>query len=406
MKKPNLLILGASGGVANALLHHMPLHRNIFGKLFLLDKNKKVLTDEFIDHKSLDYKFIHHEIILPDNQEEYMNILKKNKIDIVLDITDYESIPLIELTNKCGVKYVNTALNSEKETVTELVYNLYSRKSSFNKAQHIFCTGMNPGCVNMWVAYGIEKYGLPKEITHFENDTSREADGWHPMMTWSLHEFIVESIRDPSGYALGKDKVKHLYPDALKHKLSLKPILSPIVHLNKYPEGLIVLHEENVTIAQKFNIPSKFIYAVNNKTLDFLEKVYRQKHNVAQTDLDLGDNTKKVLDGSDSVGVMLDYPDKKVYYLNIMPNISFIGTNATYTQVIVGIFAALFTLIFDKLKPGAYFTEDLINTHYKYYLFDNMRVREFVFDKKGKRISYIPEIRLKRDNHFEHLYIL
>jgi len=58
IKNPNLLVIGASGGVANALLHHLVSYRNLFGKLVLLDKNKKVLTDPYIDHVALNYSFI------------------------------------------------------------------------------------------------------------------------------------------------------------------------------------------------------------------------------------------------------------------------------------------------------------------------------------------------------------
>lgn len=51
LTKPNLLIAGASGGVANALLHHLVIYRDLFGKIILLDRNKHVLDDIYIDHK-------------------------------------------------------------------------------------------------------------------------------------------------------------------------------------------------------------------------------------------------------------------------------------------------------------------------------------------------------------------
>lgn len=405
-KKPNLLVLGASGGVANAFLHHLPACRYLFNKLFLLDKNKKLLSDPYVNHECLNYKFIHYEIKLPEKESEYINILKKNKIDIVLDITDYESIPLVEATNKASVRYINTAMNAEKRYVSDLIFDIYPRKHQLNNASHILCSGMNPGVVNMWVRYGIEKFGVPKEVIHFEYDSSQEASGWHPMMTWSIHEFLVESIRDPSGYMLGRNNLKQLFPDALKHRTPMKQILSPIMHLNKYPHGLTVLHEENLTVAQKYDIPSKFIYAVNMKTMDYLENLYDKKHNVLRKNLDRGDNTKKVLDGSDSIGVLLSYKDKDVYYFNRMPNGAFMGTNATFTQVIVGIFAALFTIMFDKLSPGIHFVEDLYDTNFKHYIFDNMRIQEFIFKKQGNKLKlkeYNPEVKIK-ENHSIHPY--
>ena len=113
MKKPNLLVLGASGGVANAFLHYLVHHRKFFGKLVLLDKNKKILSDCYIDHKGLDYTFIHKKIVLPEKENEYRDILMRHKIDIVLDVTGMDSIPIIESTNKLGLNYINSAMNDE-----------------------------------------------------------------------------------------------------------------------------------------------------------------------------------------------------------------------------------------------------------------------------------------------------
>ena len=119
-------------------------------------------------------------------------------------------------------------------------------------------------------------------------------------------------------------------------------------------------------------------------------------------------NTNIPLEGSDNIGVLLNYNDKKVYYFNSAFNISMVGTNATYFQVITGIFAALFTLLFDKLDKKVYFVEDLDNTHYQNYMFDNMRVQEFIFKKikgKTKIIKYNPMIKIKTTNNFKHIYI-
>jgi homospermidine synthase len=407
--KLNLLVIGASGGVANAFLHHLSDYRNLFNKVVLLDRDNKVLEDTFIDHELLNYTFIHKDIVLPEKEKEYLGLLSENKIDVVLDITDMNSLEIIAATNKAGISYINTAMNDDKKTVSELLREIYPKKNKINKAPHILCTGMNPGNVNMWVRYGIEKFGIPKGLTHFEYDTSKVAKKWHPMMTWSIHEFLIEAVRDPSGIVLGKNKVKKLLPNALENRKSMERILKPIMKLNTYPQGLTVLHEENLSIGFKYNIPSKFIYAVNPKTMDVLTKIYERKGNVTKNDLELGDNTNEILDGADSIGVILDYHDKQVYYFNTISNVAVIGTNATYTQVIVGIFAAIFTLLFDKLKPAVYFVEDLYDTHYRYFMFDNMRIQEFVFSKHKNSLKlnkYHPMIKVHRKNRFEHLYII
>ena len=408
-KKKNLLLLGASGGVSNALLHYLVHHRNLFEHIILLDKSDKVLTDPYIDHRRLQYHFIHRELKLPEHEKEYLEILKVYKIDIVIDVTDIDSIPILEATNKAGVSYINTGMNGEVELVSDLVLNIWKRRDEFNKARHIICAGMNPGVVNMWVRYGIEKFGVPKEVVHFEYDTSTIALGWKAMMTWCLKEFIVESTRDPGGLMLGRDNVKHVYPNALKNRVDMTSILSPIMHLEKYPHGFQVLHEENLTIAQKYNIPSQFIYAFNMDTMDTLVAMYDEEKMVYKKDLLLGDNLQHPLEGSDNIGVLLKYDNKKVYYFNTAPNISAIGTNGTYTQVIIGIFSALFVLLFDRdLKKGLYFVEDLFDSYYKYYLFDNMRVQEYVFEKQEDRYkleSYTPHVKIRRKSYLEHYYI-
>ena len=126
--------------------------------------------------------------------------------------------------------------------------------------------------------------------------------------------------------------------------------------------------------------------------------------------LELGNNTSEILDGADNIGVFLEYPDKRVYYFNTIPSVAIIGTNATFTQVVVGVFSALNVLIADELKPGAYFPEDLFDTCYRHFMFDNMRVQEFVF-KRGenghlKLTSFNPMLKSRRTDHYRHLYII
>lgn len=408
-KNPNLLIIGASGGVANALLHHLNTYRSFFNELVLLDKDKKVLTDPYINHELLKYTFIHKEIILPKKEKEYLEILKKHKIDIVLDITDMESESIISATNKAHVSYINTAMCNDVVPLADVVFGFDEDRKKIKNAPHILCSGMNPGNVNMWVRYGIEKFGLPKEIVHFEYDTSKIAKQWHPMMTWSVHEFIEESILDPGGMVLGRNKIKELFPNAIENRVDMTDILSPILKIDKYPFGFSCVHEENLTIAQKYDIPSRFIYAINQDTMKNIVALYDKKQKVTAEDMILGDNTTEILEGSDSIGVILDYPDKKVYYFNSISNLAIIGTNATYTQVVIGICAAIFTLMFSKLKPGIYFVEDLYDTYYPHFMFDNMRVQEFVFHKTKdhlKLTSYDPMIKTKRDKKFKDLYII
>jgi len=406
MKKPNLLVMGASGGVANAFLQKLLYHRKLFNSLILLDRRKNFLDNKYIDHKKLDYVFIHKKIILPKEEKSYIKLLKKHKIDIVLDLTDMDSVPVIEATNKAKISYVNTAMNDEKRDVYDVVSEILSKKDKLSGAPHILCTGMNPGVVNIWVKHGIEKFAVPNEIIHFEYDSSKVAEKWEAAVTWCLNEFLMETVVDPTGIMLGRDKLRVLQPNALENKRPMRSILAPIMKLNKYPSGFTVLHEENITLSKRYDVPSKFIYAVNIKTMEKMMRIYREKKKITEEDISHGDNSEKILSGSDNIGVLLDYKDKKVYYFNTMPNEAVMGTNATYTQVIVGVLSAIFTLLFDKVERGINFPEDLYDTYYRNYILDNLRTQEFVFrKKKGKLVlkSYNPQIRTNITGNFKRV---
>jgi len=264
----------------------------------------------------------------------------------------------------------------------------------------------------MWVRYGVEKHGVPQELVHFEYDTSRISEGWRPMMTWSIHEFLVECVRDTTGIMLGRgrEKIKVLTPNAIEHRKNMRGILSPILKIDDYPDGMITMHEECVSISQKYDIPSQFIYAVNMKTMDTLLKIYNEKGNVTKDELVLGDNTNQLLEGADNIGVYLEYDNKRVYYFNTIPSVAVIGTNATFTQVVVGVLSALFVLVFDSLDPKAYFPEDLYDTFYRHFLFDNMRVQEFEFHKDYEGhltlMKFDPMIKVHNKKGYQHMYVI
>src|SRR3972149_1415556 len=120
MKKPNLLVLGASGGVAQVFLQYLVHHRDFFGKLFLLSGKNRIKDNMHLEHKKLDYTYIERRID-PHDKESFIEILKKHRINIVLDLTDIETFPLLEAANEVGASYINTAMNSETKRVEELI---------------------------------------------------------------------------------------------------------------------------------------------------------------------------------------------------------------------------------------------------------------------------------------------
>jgi hypothetical protein len=146
---------------------------------------------------------------------------------------------------------------------------------------------------------------------------------------------------------------------------------------------LLVLHEENVKLGAKFGASSKYLYAVHPRTMSFLEHRWRKRGRVEIDDLLLGDNTSIALEGEDIIGVCLDYPDKRVYYLHGLANREVVGTNATCAQVAVGADAALHVLFSGRLKPRIYFSSDLYDTVYRDAVFSGLPVHHLVFAKEN-----------------------
>ena len=227
--------------------------------------------------------------------------------------------------------------------------------------------------------------GKPREIVHFEYDTSTAADGWRPIVTWSRKEFISELAGDPTGKVVAGRPVI-FRTRAIQHRVAMRDILKPVFPLATYPSGFLVLHEENLTLGEALGVSSKFIYALHPKTMAYLARRWRRRGQLLVSDLRVGDNTTMPLAGEDTIGVCLEYPRRRVYYLHSLANSAVMGANATCTQVAVGVYAALFTMLRDSLAPRIYFVSDLYDTVYPQVLFANMRVEHFVFAKRKRHL--------------------
>jgi len=360
--------------VGKAFLLHLQQKKNFFNNVILLDTKTNIPPP-------FPVTVLSGKITLPAQKKRYFSLLKKYAPYIVIDLTYLDTIPLLQATNAAGISYLNTALCDCKKKSDELVAYVFPRKKKICRAPHILCSGMNPGVMNMLVQQGIEKYGVPEHIIHFEYDTSRLPRARKPMITWSPHEFLAETIEDPGGIVLGRNKVQRLYPNALENRVSLRDVLSPLRSLATYPEAMSVLHDENLTIAQKYNIPSQFLYALHPATMQKIINICKKKK-PKPDDFVLGDNTLHRLQGTDMIGVLLQYKNKRVYYTNTVANTEVQGTNATYFQVSVGVMAAVQALLSGKIKKGVHFVEDLHAPHYQKYVFGHLQIKETVVARK------------------------
>lgn len=382
---PNLLIVGASGHVAQAFLLRLASERHKFGELLLLDQDDDLLRNDFVDHNRLNYKFIRHRLRFPHDTVWYHGMLRRHRISIVLDVTDMDTLPILSATDAAGVSYVNTALNDANQGITDVLALLHPTRHLPRRAPHILSSGMNPGIVNIWVWHGFTRYGVPDEIVHFENDTSMTADMWRPMITWSRKEFLAETASDPTGLVVD-GRVRMFLTNALVQRENLQAIMEPVVPMSSYPNGLLVLHEENVQLGLRLGTSSRYIYAIHPQTMTYLTRRWQQRGRLSVGDLDIGDNTALSLNGADTIGVCMKYPHQRVYYLHSMANQDVAGTNATCAQVAVGVHAALLTLLCESLTPRLYFATDLYDTIYRDFIFRHLPVEHFVFAERNRTL--------------------
>lgn len=398
-KPKNLLILGASGALAHSTLVYLKNHRSLFDKLILLDKNP-FNPDKFISLLELNAEFKKFNIG-SKNKKAFLNLLSKTAPDIVLDLSDAPTELVADVVFEYGkASYICCAFcTGSKSPLGEALNSWIDKqeKATPPKKPHIFFTGMNPGAVNVWAAIGVKKFGVPQEIIELEYDTSRFMKAHkQKLVTWCVPEFIIELATDPAEIMLGDHKVKSMYPNGLYHQENLERLFSPIMKLAHYPKGCLVAHEECLTLSNRWNIPMKFLYTVNQETIRHLKRIYDQYGKIEEKDLMLGKNFDDPLVGSDNIAVRLDYPDRVVYYFNSAANETLKECSGTDFQVTVGVYAALFTLLQNQLPAAIYYTEDLLETFFPKFLTDNMMVQEFVF-KKTKNGS------LKPVSHNQHI---
>jgi saccharopine dehydrogenase-like NADP-dependent oxidoreductase len=381
-EKRNVLIIGASGGVARAFLRRIAGERKSLGKLVLVDRDGSLLTDPYIPQDGLDYEFVKADIDEKNHRRSYEDLLHRHGIGVVIDLSVNETRSILEVTDENGVSYINTGIaNRIGESFFEVVRDVADKRTLDTwRVPHILCAGMNPGIVNMWVRKGVERFGLPKGVVHFEYDQAQPHEGWLPLVTWSKETFVDEVNNDPAGYMESKGKVKYFYPNPLKNRVPMTEVLRPVMALKEYPKGFLLLHEENITIAQKYNIPSRFLFAVHPRTMDHLEALYDEHRKVSVEMVTLGDNRGVPLKGMVTIGVLLEYSDRKVYFFNTTRHESLPWVSGSCWQVAAGLHAALFTLLDDSLQNRVYFVEDLFGTSCERLMVENLPVQELIVD--------------------------
>jgi hypothetical protein len=165
----------------------------------------------------------------------------------------------------------------------------------------------------------------------------------------------------------GRDRLCRLYPNPLKNRVAMDDILAPILPLARYPRGFLLLHEENITLAQKHDLFSRFVFANDMRTMDEMENSY-DRGDLTVDSLFLGDNRELDICGTALIGIRLEYDDRWVYRYNRTDHCAMPGSSGSCRQVAAGLRAALLTLAAegprDRLDAGLFFCEDLGGTSF------------------------------------------
>ena len=74
--------------MARAFLRRLGGRRTHFGRLVLLDKTDQVRRNLYLEHRRLAYRFVRHHLRFPKDGAYYRQLLRRYRIDIVVDLTD------------------------------------------------------------------------------------------------------------------------------------------------------------------------------------------------------------------------------------------------------------------------------------------------------------------------------
>ncbi|XRG78082.1 S-adenosylmethionine decarboxylase related protein [Rossellomorea sp. GAMAL-10_SWC] len=401
-----ITLLGSSGGVAKAVLSIFnkaakdpkdPIHQIMKNARFhLIDLKQRELTyfERIIPNLIENVTF--HEMNVNNIDLMKKHLIESNTV-IVVDVSRADSVEMLRCCNEFGVKYVNTALESEIVDEDESISSGFplkerlrifeENKRKFKNTTAIIGSGMNPGIVQ-WMAIDLmnqfpsEKplacYIVEHDNSFYENPSIAQKETIYT--TWSPDCFLEEAVTSFPMFVKQNIPI-FLYDDV--YSVEFKVTLGEKVFY-----GCLMPHEEVFIIGKLFNLESGFVYRVNEHTTNLIKNNLKNTDEILGFDKKLLDPSTAPLVGEDVVGVLLVYEDKERYIYNVMNNkdsFANYGTNATYLQVACGVYAGVASLLLDTVVKGAYFVDELIlNTNSKYGQYLKYHMTQFVYGENEK----------------------
>lgn len=395
-----ILGLGAIGTVLlNTIDRFIDISRNNF---IVIDKDKKT----FDKIKSFDITKLEVEIVKDNIDKVFIDNLKLTSNDIILDCSyEIDTLDMFKFCNKYGISYINSAVEDWSERVAksqeyDTYYDRISTIETFNEnlkdknTNFIIGLGCNPGNVNLWVLYALEKInkkfykinetkhnllaqkmGLntihisewdshitkkPKRINEYVNTWAGNSNSWYDEafsyveVSWGTHEKEFPSLILP-------DKSNDF--QIVINRLGCQLFARTYVPSNNYLLGMVIRHEECYTIPKYLTVfdnnnnkvyqPScYYIYNPNDSSKASIyevienEEVYQDNKRLMTSDITCG---------KDEVGATLFFQDGKVFWIGSILDINearFIFNNelndfinSTILQVVAGYIGGLIYII-------------------------------------------------------------
>lgn len=347
------LLLGFSGGLGQALvamLDETPAGRGIAGALeglVVLDAEPHASARIPAGARALVSERI-------DDGEQLARILREHCIDQVVDVSQTKTIDCILACADLGVSYLSMSIESaEERTPTKALAQLLVRGSRKEVARgsHLIGSGMNPGIVNALALVGLQELGkrvgmspMPEALGLCglyitESDTTSEpssSDNDVFAMTWSPRQCLAELLEPRSFVARNAQviEISHM-PWEVAYRVRCG---------NEHIRGMLVPHEEVVTLAQHFSdVELGFIYELPLAARRALTRhADKLRDPAAWPTRKLYPPHVTALKGRDRVGVLLVTRSLGELWIgfetDVRDGLRF-GTNATELQVAAGALA-------------------------------------------------------------------
>ena len=256
------LLIGASGGVARALLHLLWSHpdgRAITAKLdglLLVDSNPPVAPRFFPGVQALPPTRIEPETL--------SRVIRDHQIDQVIEVASVDTRELSRVCAAHGADYVSAAISADGPILVA-AKNLLANRPDTRGTSQIIASGMNPGVVEALANVAIDEFRRRVGVTNLElhgvhvteEDTTRCATDLGDVfaMSWSPDHALDELLEAPSMY-VAADRLT-----ATVHQPHRQLYAARVG--DREVATMLVPHEELISMARLWpGVESGFFYAI------------------------------------------------------------------------------------------------------------------------------------------------